>query len=220
MEYPTLPRKLRPCRRYDSGSSEGVHPGNVQDMYHRIFFEALDLIICGIQTRFDQPGYQVYCKLENCLLKAANKENFDKELQFVTEFYGDDLNIDQLRLNLDIMSQNLPKSNGRYSLHCVAVYLRNLTPIQRVLVSQVCTLVSLILVLPATNATSERSFSTLQRINTFLRSSMTQVRLNNAMLLHIYSNMTESLNLIDFGNDFIFGSEHRLILFGKFSCND
>ena len=30
------------------------------------------------------------------------------------------------------------------------------------------------------------------------------------MLLHIYSNMTESLNLIDIGNDFIFGSEHNL----------
>ena len=53
-------------------------------MYRRIFFEALDLIICGILT---QPGYQVYCKLENLLLKAANKENFDEELQFVTEFY-------------------------------------------------------------------------------------------------------------------------------------
>ena len=47
----------------------------------------------------------------NLLLKAANKENFDEELQFVTEFYGDDLNIDQLRLHLDIMSQNLPKFN-------------------------------------------------------------------------------------------------------------
>ena len=218
MEYPTLPCKGRPCKRYDSGSSEVDRPGNVQDMYRRIFIEALDLIICGIQTRFDQPGYQVYCKLEN-LLKAANKENLDEELQFVTEFYGD-LNIDQLRLYLDIMSQNLPKFNGRYTLQYVVVYLRDLTPIQRVLVSQVCTLVSLILVLPATNATSERSFSTLRRIKTFLRSTMTQVRLNNAMLLHIYSNMTESLNLIDIGNDFIFDSEHRLTLFGKFSCNE
>ena len=71
-------------------------------MYRRIFFEALDLIICGIQTRFDQPGYQVYCKLENLLLKATNKENSDEELQFVTEFYGEDLNIDQ---HLDIVSQ-------------------------------------------------------------------------------------------------------------------
>ena len=68
-------------------------------------------------------------KLENLLLKAANKENFDEELQFVTEFYGDDLNIDQLRLHLDIMSQNLPKFNGRYTLQCVVVYLRDLTPI-------------------------------------------------------------------------------------------
>ena len=148
------------------------------------------------------------------------KENFDEELQFVTEFYGEDLNIDQLRLHLDIMSQNLPKSNGMYTLYCVVKYLRDLIPIQRVLVSQVCTLASLILVLPATNATSERSFSTLRRIKSYLRSTMTQVRLNNAMLLHIYGNMTESLNFIDIRNDYIFGSEHRLTLFGKFRCND
>ena len=154
-------------------------------MYCRIFFEALDLMICGIQTRFDQPGYQVYCKLENLLLKAANKENFDEELQFVTEFYGDDLNIDQLRLHLDIMSQNLPKFNGRYTLQCVVVYLRDLTPIQRVLVSQVCTLVSLILVLPATNATSERSFSTLRRIKTFLRSTISVYLADMKVLFHI-----------------------------------
>ena len=41
VEYPTLPRKRRPRRRYDSGSREGDHPGNVQDIYSRIFFEEL-----------------------------------------------------------------------------------------------------------------------------------------------------------------------------------
>ena len=66
---------------------------------------------------------------------------------------------------------------------------------------------------------SERSFSTLRR------STMTQVRLNNAMLLHIYSNMTESLNLIDIGNDFIIGSEHNLeslvaIIDVYYTCDD
>ena len=82
------------------------------------------------------------------------------------------------------MSQNLPKSNGRYTLHCVVIILRDLTPIQRVLVAQVCTLVFhlLILVLPAT---SERSFSTRVRceeLKPFYEvRTMTIVRLNNAM---------------------------------------
>ena len=130
-------------------------------------------------------------------MKAANKENFDEELQFVTEFYGDDMNIDQLRYNV-------PKSNGRHTLHCVVIILRDLTPIQRVLVAQVCTLVFhlLILVLPAINATSERSFSTRVRcgkLKPFYEvRTMTIVRLNNAMY------MPKSINLIDFGNDFFF----------------
>ena len=155
------------ARRNSIFTSTTIPQTTIQPVYRRIFFEALDLIICGIQTRFDQPGYQVYCKLENLLLKATNKENSDEELQFVTEFYGEDLNIDQLRLHLDIMSPNLPKSKGRYTVHCVVKYLRDLTPIERVLVSQVCTLASLIFVLPATNATSEHSFSTLRRIKKY-----------------------------------------------------
>ncbi len=34
-----------------------------------------------------------------------------------------------------------------------------------------------------TSATSERTFSTMKRINTYLRSSMTEKRLNNCLLL-------------------------------------
>jgi hypothetical protein len=54
-------------------------------------------------------------------------------------------------------------------------YLRDLSLPQRALIPAVCTLASLILVMPATNAVSERSFSTLRRIKSYLR---TQARLN------------------------------------------
>ena len=97
---------------------------------------------------------------------------------FVTDFYGENLNIDQLKLPLNIMSNNLPESNGSHTLVSVKKYLKDLSPTQRVLVSQVCTLSTLILVFPATNATSERSFSMLRR--NYLRSTMTQVWLNNS----------------------------------------
>ena len=46
--------------------------------------------------RFDQPGFQTYKKLENVLLKAANKESYDDDIEFITQLYGSDLNLQQL----------------------------------------------------------------------------------------------------------------------------
>ena len=47
-------------------------PGSVEDFYRPIYFEALDLTVTGVQKRFDQPGYEVYSKLESFLDQAAN----------------------------------------------------------------------------------------------------------------------------------------------------
>jgi len=57
-----------------------------------MYFEALDLVVCGIKGRFDQPGYKVYSNLEEVLVKAVRKDNYDEELQYVVDFYKGDLN--------------------------------------------------------------------------------------------------------------------------------
>lgn len=46
-------------------------------------------------------------------------------------------------------------------------------------------LVSLILIIPTTNACAERSFSTLKRIKTYLRNSLSQKRLSALSYLSI-----------------------------------
>lgn len=74
--------------------------------------------------------------------------------------------------------------------------------------------------MPATNAASERSFSTLRRIKTYLRSTMSQERLNHLMILHIHRELTDKLDLIETANTFISGHEHRLSIFGKFHQSD
>ena len=48
---------------------------------------------------------------------------------------------------------------------------------RKLLVSEVLMLVNLFLLVPTTNAVSERSRSTLYRVKTYLRSSMTQENL-------------------------------------------
>ena len=82
--------------------------------------------------------------------------------------------------------------------------------------SKVVTLLKVLLVLPATNAVSERSASTLRRIKNWLRTSMTQERFNNCMLRAIYKEKTDKLSSIDVANEFCFGSDERSRLFGRF----
>ena len=72
----------------------------------------------------------------------------------------------------------------------------------------------LLLVMPATNASSECSFSALRRIKTYLRTTMTQQRLNHLMLLHVNKEKTDALDLLQVGRDFVAGREGRLRTFG------
>ena len=65
------------------------------------------------------------------------------------------------------------------------------------LYSDVVTLLKIIMVMPATNALSERSFSILCRIKTYLRSMMSQERLNHCMLLNMYKEETDDIELIN-----------------------
>ena len=77
-------------------------------------------------------------------------------------------------------------------------------------------LFKLLLVMPATNATSERSFSALRRVKTYLRSTMTQMRLNNLMILHVHKDKTDALDLTSIGKEFVALKDTRVRLFEQF----
>ena len=74
--------------------------------------------------------------------------------------------------------------------------------------------------MPATNAISERSFSALKRVKTYLRSTTGDSRLNHLMMLHFHKDRTDAITLVDVANDFVGEKESRKQLFGKFSVND
>ena len=70
--------------------------------------------------------------------------------------------------------------------------------------------------MPATNASPERSFSALRRVKTYLRSTMSQERLNHLMVLHIHQDEVDKLDLRAIGNEFIGEMELRKRMFGHF----
>jgi hypothetical protein len=70
------------------------------------------------------------------------------------------------------------------------------------LFEQVDVLLRLLLVVPASSATAERSFSCLRRLKTFLRSTMSQSRLNHLAVLHVHQDRVDALDLPGIFQDF------------------
>ena len=86
--------------------------------------------------------------------------------------------------------------SGRHLQFCeIHKCFQSLPPAQVSLLSQVSLLVKLIPLMPATNAVSERSESALRHVKTYIKSSMTQMRLNNMMVVHIHKTLTDNIDV-------------------------
>ena len=133
----------------------------------------------------------MYENLENLLIKAVKQESYEECLTAVTEFYTTDFVATQLKLHLDVLASDFPVGLcSTATVMDVRNFIQAMSSPEKLLISQVLTLLHLILVMPATIATSERSFSAMRRIKTYLRSTMSQEKLNHVILLHCHKDIT------------------------------
>ena len=79
---------------------------------------------------------------------------------------------------------------------------------------EVLKLVQLLVIVPASAATAERSFSTLRRVKTYLRSTMAQKRLTHLLILNIHEQRTSELNIDDIVKEFVSRTAERKSVFG------
>ena len=87
--------------------------------------------------------------------------------------------------------------------------ISSLNASQKLLVSEVLTLVKLILAVPATNAVSERSCSTLHRFKFYLRPSITQELLSSCLIITTCKEKVDKLKLVEVANQLCFENEHH-----------
>ena len=83
-------------------------------------------------------------------------------------------------------------------IHMVVKKFQKMSAGVRAHFSEVFILIKLLLIAPATNAVSERSCSTLRRIKTYLRTTMTQNRMNN--ILNTYKEEVDKFDMIQVAN--------------------
>ena len=92
VEEPLLPRRRKLPTRYDDSLASGHSHDTPKAHYQQLYYEALDNTISCLKGRFNQRGYNIYCNLEELVIKASLKENFKEPLQAVCDFYRDDFN--------------------------------------------------------------------------------------------------------------------------------
>ena len=96
----SLPRQRKVPRRFEIGESEPSFSSTPKQYYRRVYYEALDLVTNAITDRFNQPGFRVYRKTQDLLLKAVHGSDYKEDFEFVVNFYGDVFNASQLEVQL------------------------------------------------------------------------------------------------------------------------
>ena len=185
----------------------------VKDAYRAIFF--FFVVVTGIRERFNQNDFLVYKDMQSLLLKAANKACYEEEFNRVSQIYSDDIDCYLLSVQLKLLAvatEDAGYKEGQVDLMKVMHILRNF--VSKEAISQVLILAKLLLVAPATNATSERTFFTLRRIKTYLRSTMSNNRLNHNMVIHIHGQDDKEIDINAGMKEFIQKNDRRKCIFG------
>ena len=102
-------------------------------------------------------------------------EDHDEELAKAMASYRDtDLQQYKLEAQLSLLPevvQAMGYDTFRFDIADLLDFFQSLGNARKLLLSEICALGKLMLVMPATNAISERSFSALKRVKTYLRST-------------------------------------------------
>lgn len=174
------------------------------------FYEAVDLVTEELKRRFDQAGMKIAALREEAVIKAAKKEqtvNVDS-LHLPLHFDRDRLET-QLKMIGDVFG-NSPS----HTVQEIAKKISNLHPQTRAVFKETESLIKLCLCLPISAASAERTFSTLRRLETWLRTTITQKRLTYLALMHVHGDIVDSLDIGSLMRSFISSNPERKATFG------
>ncbi|CAF1930954.1 unnamed protein product [Rotaria magnacalcarata] len=223
-EEPELPRVRKPPQRFVDTIRAPVVYQHVFDMYQEQYFNTIDKVLIGLDLRFQQSVFPLLCKVEKFILAVANgtqEEADNLNIDNIAEFLTDDIDIHRLQREINMIPDyfsviNLENNFGIKKITKIQTIcdLLNVQYVGKSMFCEYTTLIRLYLTVPVTTATAERSFSAMNRIKTYLRSSMTQQRLNHVIIPHIHKERLDELDLNSICSTFISRNQSRKCFFG------
>ena len=153
LELIEVPRCGRPPSRY-TGTAEAFRPTTAVQWLRKEYFAFIDATLVELRSRFDQDGVHEHAKLEKLLIGPTDRESLEK-VHNSLEWWPEELDVDSLSSQLHVFL-------SRKQVTCLKdaqEAFKNLSQDARTLLPQVEQLLRQLMVLPATSATAERSFS-------------------------------------------------------------
>ena len=135
------------------------------------------------------------------------------EFQGLSEHFKNDIDEERVILHRDMLLDILKTRNESiFSVTSVVdVLQKNLQ--MKTMLPELLKFVRLLLTIPISTSTAERSFSSLRRLKNYLRSTMTQKRLNHLAILNVHREESNSLDMDSIAKDFISRAEIRKYTF-------
>ena len=204
-EGPCIPRR---CGRQRNRSN--VPAETAEEYFKRtVIIPFLDHLLTQLSDRFSSDENQVVLGLSLVPTVMASDQKWQEKALELSKHYEVDLpsphDIDmelvcwKTKWDTDSQGIVLPNSPQDALAHADVTYFPNINMLLRI----VCTL-------PVTSCSCERSFSGLRRLKTYLRSTMTQERLNGLALMNFHYSM--DIDLEDVLNTFARMHPRRMAL--------
>ena len=157
--------------------------------------------------------------MEDVLISASNgtlKQTSEK-----MEIYSSVINFDKLVNQLSMLQDFVWVSTASQGIKKITKVrticeVMNSSDLGNSMFTEVDKLFPIYLTVPMTSATAEQMFSSLQRLKNYLRSTMTQKRPNNVVLMHTHKERTDKINLLIIAKDFVTSNERCANYFGHY----
>ena len=159
LEEPVLPRKRKVPARHD-GQGEHHFSANPEDHYRALYFQTLDDVIMGLTTRFEPTESSIHLsEVEKFIIGEC-------DVSYIKDFYKDDFeDYARLQLHRDIVADKAKSKNVKLENFESALQLMKDIPTLVPLVSEFAKLLRIILCMPVSTCTAERSFSVFEDSN-------------------------------------------------------
>ena len=182
-----------------------------KDSYKRLFYEVIDVIRSSMENRFKELPSLMFINLLDCRKFHEYKDHFPESLfSCLKTSYGRFFDFDALKSELTVLFSDNEMHKDTASKLYEYLLMQDLVDV----FPEVSKLAQLIITIPASSSSAERSFSTLKRIKTYLRNTQEQQRVSSLSLLSIEKQLLADLRRQpNFNDDVIdiFSRKHRRI---------
>nr|XP_020183071.2 zinc finger MYM-type protein 1-like [Aegilops tauschii subsp. strangulata] len=210
-------RQIKRKRQFGEGADDPSIVSQSAEESFRVnyFLHVVDQAIVSLNTRFQQ--YEGYEKIFGFLFTSNRLRSLDDKSLLAACVNlegalksGENKDIDGLELCCELLflQDSLQKSMGPLDI-------LNFLKKRSLIYPNAVIAYRILLTIPVTVASAERSFSKLKLLKSYLRSTMSQERLNGLATIGLENDILEKINYEDLIEDFISRNTRRMLLFGR-----